>query len=179
MWLLSTGLHLPFPRTVTWKCFLSLAMASSCARVSLVIHQPSTPEGRHPTSPGSLGNTCQAVQLPADLGNAVPRPDAPHGSPGLPAQAFYKTAWIQAKPEETCHAGPHNYQQGCTCDLLLSQTQNEGKGHRDVQTRSNKEFPSAFTKSLQNIPPFMSPSLPDRNHPSSVCLLPGLGQSIS
>lgn len=64
-------------------------------------------------------------------------------------------------------------------DLLLSQTQNEGRGHRDVQIRSNQEFPSAFTQSLQNIPPSMPPSLPGKNHPSSGCLCPGLGRSIS
>lgn len=93
-------------------------------------------------------------------------------------QAFYKTTRAQAQPaRDTSHAGSH--MQGCTCDLLLSQTQNEGKGHRDVQIRSNEEFPSAFTQSLQNVPLSMPPSLPGRNHPSSGCLCPGLGQSIS
>lgn len=74
------AVHLPFPRMATWECFLSLAMASSCARMGLVTHLSPTPQGWHPTSPGSLGNMSQAVQLPTDLSNAVPRPNAPRGS---------------------------------------------------------------------------------------------------
>lgn len=107
--------HLPFPRTATWECFLSVAMASHCARMGFVTHHSPTPEGWHPTSPGSLGNTSQAVQRPTDLSNAVPRPNAPCGSPGLSAQAFHKTAWTQAEPaQQTSHAGSHRHPQGCT-----------------------------------------------------------------
>lgn len=121
--------HLPCPRMATWESFLSLAMAPALCQDGLC-HTPLThPEGWHPRSPGSLGITSQADQLPADLGNAVPRLDAPCGSLGLLAQAFYKTAWPQAQPaQETSHAGSIAQVQGCTWDLLLSQTKMRAKG---------------------------------------------------
>lgn len=49
-------------------------------------------------------------------------------------------------------------------DLLLSQTQNEGRGHRDVQIRSNQEFPSAFCTEIAKHPSLLA-TLPARQKP--------------
>lgn len=157
---------LPFLSLATWECFLSLATASSCARMGCVTHHSSAQRdgipqalgvwGTHPRQSNSLQTSamqCQGLMLHV----------------ALPAQAFQKTAWTQAKPEEPCHAGPHRYQQGCTCDLLLSQPQNEGKGHRDVQIRSNQEQPFCLHTELAKHPSLYA-TLPARQKPPIQCL---------
>lgn len=47
--------HLPFSRMAAWECFLSVAMASCCAKMGLVTHQLTHPTGMASHKPWELG----------------------------------------------------------------------------------------------------------------------------
>lgn len=158
----------------TWECFPSMAMTSSCARMSLIVHHP--PKGDSPGHPGEQHpafDDPRAWETPPRqasslqiFSNAIAKAGSPtwlSQSLGM-GQTFCKCCQGSAKAcvgELTCRF-LQAYQQGSTCEL--SQAQNEGKGHGDTQIRSNQEPPTlpSLRACETSLPP-----LPDSKHPST------------